>query len=31
MLIWGGGNYNVNFNDTAAYTLPQIMYLYEKQ
>ena len=31
MLIWGGGNYSVNFNDTAAYTLPQILYLYEKQ
>jgi hypothetical protein len=31
MLIWGGGNNNVFLNDTAAYTLPQIMYFYEKQ
>jgi N-acetylneuraminic acid mutarotase len=31
MLIWGGGNASHNLNDTAAYTLPQIMYLYQKQ
>ncbi len=31
MLIWGGENSTANLNDTAAYTLPQIMYLYEKQ
>jgi N-acetylneuraminic acid mutarotase len=31
MLIWGGANSTLDLNDTAAYTLPQIMYLYEKQ
>ena len=31
MLIWGGGNSVANLNDTSAYTLPQIMYLYQKQ
>jgi N-acetylneuraminic acid mutarotase len=31
MLIWGGENGQDYLNDTAAYTLPQIMYLYQKQ
>ena len=31
MLIWGGGNSIANLNDTAAYTLPKIMYLYERR
>jgi hypothetical protein len=30
MLIWGGANSATNLNDTAAYTLPQLMYLYQK-
>jgi N-acetylneuraminic acid mutarotase len=31
MVIWGGGNDTIVFNDTYLYTLPTVVYLYQKQ
>jgi N-acetylneuraminic acid mutarotase len=31
MIIWGGGNATNVFNDTFLYTLPTVVYLYQKQ